>query len=208
MITIEQFKLLFPDCIFKNNKLNVMYDELVKSCKAYKITQGNRLNYFLAQCAHESMGFSRVKECLNYSAAQLLDTWPNRFTKEEADFFAHNPQAIANKLYSNRMANGDIDSNDGWNYIGRGFIQLTGKSMYTLYGEKVNISAYNLTSLLTLPVHAINSACWYWNRIGGNGFADKENFNGLTRAINGGLKGLDHRLEWLTKIENILSVTK
>lgn len=207
MITLEQFKTLFPHCIFKNNNLNAMYDMLIKSCDKYGITPGVRLNYFLAQYAHESAGFSQVEECLNYSEKQLLATWPKRFSKEEAKKFAHNPVAIANKVYSGRMGNGDSDSNDGWTYRGRGFAQLTGEVLYRLYAQSESIDTHHLKSLLTQPLNAIRSAAWYWDRINGNNFADKQNFKGLTKAINGGLIGLESRLEWLTKIESVLSST-
>ena len=84
-----------------------------------------RMAAFLAQIAHESGGFNFVKEGLNYSAASLRKTWPKRFTTLEiANQYARKPVKIANKVYANRMGNGDEASGDGYRYRGRGLIQL------------------------------------------------------------------------------------
>jgi len=172
-----------------------MFDALLKSCEKYKITEGNRLNYFLAQCAHESMGFSKIEECLNYSAEALLKLWPKRFTPEEAAQYARWPSAIANKIYANRMGNGDEESGDGWRYRGAWFMQLTGKNMQQKCVDALS-SYVGARDART----AIDSACWFWSTINGNDYADKNDFEGLTKAINGGLNGLEDRLNWLNKI--------
>ena len=90
---------------------------------------------FIAQVAYESQGFSRFTENLNYRADRLLDVFGKYFTEDEAQEYAHQPKKIANRVYANRLGNGDEDSGDGWRYRGRGCIQLTGKDNYREAGK-------------------------------------------------------------------------
>jgi len=206
MISLEQFQQLFPKCYFKNNDLNEFYQTLLSSSSFYKITEGNRFNYFLAQCAHESMGFSTLEECLNYSADSLLKLWPKRFTKEEAEKYARHPMMIANRIYANRMGNSSEESGDGWRYKGAGCIQLTGRTMQTNYQKscpQTNFLVPISELLATRPFHSINSACWFWSTINANELADYKKFKEITLKINGGLNGLDDRLKWLNRIEQL-----
>lgn len=78
--------------------------------------------------------FTPVRENLNYSANGLLATFPKYFTKESAQKYSFNPEMIANRVYANRMGNGDEASGDGWRHRGTGWIQFTGKDNHTLYG--------------------------------------------------------------------------
>ena len=101
-----------PDCINK-----------------FQINTELRLAHFLAQCSHESNGFTATVENLNYGSQGLL-TYFKRFfsTQQIADQYAHKQPNIANVIYANRMGNGTTASGDGWNFRGRGYIQLTGKN--------------------------------------------------------------------------------
>src|SRR5688572_5216436 len=94
-----------------------------------------RRAHFLAQVAHESGGFKRLVENLNYSADALVRTWPSRFDAATAKQYARQPERIANKVYAGRLGNGDETSGDGWRYRGRGYIQLTGQVNYADYGR-------------------------------------------------------------------------
>ncbi|HDL5280503.1 TPA: glycoside hydrolase family 19 protein, partial [Mannheimia haemolytica] len=85
---------------------------------------------FLAQCGVECAGYSVFEENLNYSATALLRTFPKYFAQYNVVLYARNKQAIANRVYANRMGNGNERSGDGWKYRGRGLIQITGKANY------------------------------------------------------------------------------
>ena len=90
------------------------------------LTTRLRKAHFLSQMEHES-GLKPIGENLRYSAKGLRRVFRKYFTEEEAQDFAKKPQRIANRVYANRMGNGDEESGDGWKYRGRGFIQLTGE---------------------------------------------------------------------------------
>ncbi len=153
-----------------------------------------RLACFLSQIAHESGQFKSREENLNYSAQGLLNVFGKYFpTKEMAERFERNPSMIANKVYANRMGNGTEESGDGYKFRGRGFIQLTGKSNYQQFANDHQMTIEEAVSFLQTIEGAVESACWFWNKNNLNRFCDKNDFVGLTKAINGGTNGLDHR---------------
>src|SRR4051812_33785750 len=101
----------------------------------FEITNGNRLNFFLAQIGHESGGLTIEEENLNYRADRLCAVWPSRFpTLADAQACAGSPEGLANTVYANRMGNGGAASGDGWRYRGRGYIQITGRDGYAQVG--------------------------------------------------------------------------
>ena len=107
---------------------------------------------FLAQCAHESAGFTRFHENLNYSAQGLMRTWPSRFPNLEAAApYARNAEKTANHVYSNRLGNGNEASGDGWRYNGRGCIQLTGRENYRKATDNAMVMANCLYNSPVIP---------------------------------------------------------
>ncbi len=154
-----------------------------------------RVAAFLGQAAEESAGFMALEENLNYSAERLCAVWPSRFpTVEDAAPYAHNPEALANHIYSDRMGNGDEASGDGWRFHGRGLLQLTGRSMTTQLALAVNMNVPSVLPWLVTPIGAATSACWFWNARHLNALADAWNLTALTRAINGGDTNLASRV--------------
>ena len=165
----------------------------------YGIDTPLRRAHFLAQLAHESGGFTRLVENLNYSADGLRRTWPSRFDAKAAAEYARKPERIANKVYGSRLGNGGEASGDGWRFRGRGYIQLTGRANYMDYSHKL-FGDYRLVSnpdLAADPKVAIQLAAEYWKAKGLNALADKDDLNGITRKINGGLIGIEGRRKWL-----------
>lgn len=153
-----------------------------------------RMAAFLAQIAHESGGFNFTKENLNYSAQALMKTWPKRFpTTAVANQYARNQEKIANKVYANRMGNGAESSGDGFKYRGRGLIQLTGKDNYRKFANAIDKTIEETVLYLETPEGAVSSAGWFWDVNKLNIYADKNDFVGLTRRINGGTNGLADR---------------
>jgi len=153
-----------------------------------------RLAMWLAQVGHESAGFSRLVERLNYSAAGLRKTWPARFPDDRtAELYAGKPEAIANRAYADRIGNGPEASGDGWRYRGRGLIQVTGRANYAACGKAIGLDLLRWPERLEEDRLAALSSCWYWEARKLNWFADFDDLEGATKAINGGLNGYSDR---------------
>ena len=195
MITKEQLKELIPG----NPYLNEWHEALEQLLPDYEINTPQRIAAFIAQCAHESGGFRAIKENLNYKAATLRKIFPKYFATDElANAYASMPnkqEAIANRVYANRMGNGDEHSGDGYRYCGRGLIQLTGKQNYQNFADSIETSVEDASEYLATFEGAAQSACWFWESNNLNRFADVGDIKGLTKAINGGYIGLDDRIK-------------
>ena len=153
-----------------------------------------RLAGFLAQTAHESGGFTDIKENLNYSAKGLRGTFGKYFPNDEiANQYAKKPQMIANRVYANRMSNGDEASGDGYRFCGRGLIQLTGRANYTKFAQDLSMSLEDTIAYLETPNGAVASAGWFWDNNKLNQYCDRDDFVTLTKRINGGTIGLEDR---------------
>lgn len=159
---------------------------------------------FIAQIAHESQGFSRFSENLKYRAGRLLDVFGRYFTEDEAEEFARQPEKIANRVYANRLGNGDEDSGDGWRYRGRGFIQLTGKDNYRQAGKSLHLDLVGQPEMAEELEVGARIAAWYWSSRHLNSFADNRQFDTITKRINGGLNGLADRLAYYRKAKEVL----
>ena len=157
-----------------------------------------RLSHFMAQIHHES-NLKPIDENLNYSSKALLRVFGKYFTNIHiANKYARNPVKIANRVYSNRMKNGNEQSGDGWKYRGRGFIQITGKENYYNLSIYTGIDYLNNPDLLLNEADSMISAVWYWNKRNLNKYADMDDIKQITRRINGGYNGLKHRKELLS----------
>ena len=175
--------------------LQIKYKSLFEK---YEVNTKLRLAHFFSQISHES-GLKPISENLNYSAQGLIQTFSKYFTTTEALIFARKPEKIANRVYANRMGNGDEKSGDGWKYRGRGFIQITGKINYFQLANDTDLDCLKNPDLLLQEANAMISALWFWNKAGLNKLADKNDIKGITRKINGGYNGLEHRTELLKK---------
>ena len=189
ILTLSQLKQMV-----KNPYIDQWYDALDQLLDEYEINTPLRVAHFVAQCAHESGNFVFIKENLNYRAASLQKTFAKYFpTAELAAQYEKRPEKIANRVYANRMGNGDEASGDGWLYCGRGLIKLTGKDNYTFFAGSLGITTQEASEYLQTFEGAAQSACWYWEQNNLNKFADANDVKGLTRAINGGYIGLEDR---------------
>lgn len=194
-LTIDQLRQLLP----KNPYVQQWHNALSQLLPEYEINTPHRIAAFVAQCAHESGGFMILKENLNYKAATLRKIFPKYFpTDEIAARYASLPnkqEAIANKVYANRMGNGPEESGDGYRYCGRGLIQLTGKQNYSWFAASLGISVEEAAEYLQTFEGAAQSACWFWETNNLNQFADAGDILNLTKRINGGTIGLDDRIK-------------
>jgi putative chitinase len=193
--TKEQLAQIIPG----NPYLEHWYHGLYEILPEYEINTPQRVAAFLAQCAHESGGFRALKENLNYKAATLRKIFPKYFPDDAtANHYASLPnkqEAIANKVYANRMGNGDEASGDGFRYCGRGLIQLTGKENYTWFAASLDIPVEEASEYLQTFEGAIQSACWFWESNNLNVQADAGDIKLMTKKINGGFIGLDDRIK-------------
>ncbi|MPQ67121.1 MULTISPECIES: glycoside hydrolase family 19 protein [unclassified Pseudomonas] len=202
-ITQRQLLQILPNA---GDQAGVFVPVLNTAMNAYQIVTTQRVAAFLAQAGHESGQLRSVVENLNYGAQALVATWPSRFTPDLAAQVARQPEQIANIVYASRMDNGDASSGDGWNYRGRGLIQITGRSNYRqcslgLFGDERLLQQ---PELLEQPQWAAESAAWFWEQQGLNALADADQFNSITRKINGGLNGLEDRLQLWARARAVL----
>ena len=194
-LTLQQLKQLLP----KNPYVDHWHHALEQLLPDYDINTPKRIAAFVTQCAHESGGFTAIKENLNYKAPTLRKLFPKYFPNDElAALYASKPnkqEAIANKIYASRMGNGDEASGDGYRYCGRGLIQLTGKSNYQNFADSLEMKVTDVPDYLATFEGAAQSACWFWEANNLNRFADAGDIKGLTKAINGGFIGLEDRIK-------------
>lgn len=189
------------------------FPHIAASMAAFGITTPLRQAHFLAQTGHESAGFTKVEEGLNYSETALLATFKRRITLQQTKAYgrneAHpaNQKMIANIIYANRNGNGDVQSGDGYRYRGRGLIQITGKANYAALVNQLGVDIVANPDLLVDKRLAAMSAGAWWKNHGLNEMADQDDVTRITRVINGGTNGLDDRKSRLTKAKGILCST-
>lgn len=174
----------------------------------FQIDTPLRLAHFLAQCGHESNGFKATRENLNYSAKGLMSTFKKYFpTSALSTAYEHKPEKIANLVYASRMGNGNEASGDGFKFRGRGYIQLTGKNNYTLFGESIDEDIIANPDKVASD-YALLSAAWFFNKNGLHKIADEgatdEVVTKITKKVNGGTFGLDCRIRHFQEYYNLL----
>lgn len=176
---------------------------LLAAMARFEVNTPLRQAAFLAQLGHESGGLTAVEENLNYSAEALQRVFKKYFpTPEIAAKYARQPQRIANRVYANRMGNGDEASGDGWRYRGRGPIQLTGKANYEAAGKAMGLDLVGNPLSVAEPRIGSLVAGWFWSTNNLNKFADKDDNKSVSKIINTGstkaadsaVNGLPHRM--------------
>lgn len=174
-----------------------VYDELEECFNKHGISDATMIAHFMAQVSHESGSFKKVYENLNYSTGGLLKVFPKHFrNSDHASSYARNPKKIANKVYANRMGNGNEDSGDGYKFRGRGYLQITGKANYEKFSKFIGEDCVSNPDLVATK-YPIYSAFWFfnegrlWDRCKKS---DHESVVVITRLVNGGINGLADRL--------------
>lgn len=198
MINLSALKGNIPDSV---------YDELFDTATRFQLNSPLRIAHFLAQCSHESMGFSRKEENLNYSAERLLQVFPKYFNPDQAKLYARNPVIIASRVYANRMGNREEDSGDGYRYRGRGYIQLTGHDNYKAFDLAVSDDVVGNPDFVAMK-YPLFSAGWFWNSRKLNDLADlgadQQVVADITKKINGGYHGLEDRVNQFNKFYGLV----
>lgn len=156
-----------------------------------------RAAHFFAQTSHETGNFKAFSENLNYSAAGLQGTFGKYFPGNLEESYARNPEKIANRVYADRMGNGNEASGDGWKYRGRGALQLTGKANYKAFADYLGKPEIMDNPDLVATTYAFESAMFFFDKnklwsICDKGINDAAILE-LTKRINGGTHGLEDR---------------
>jgi len=162
----------------------------------YKFTP-ERAAHFFAQTSHESGNFTTFSENLNYSAQGLQGIFGKYFPGNLEESYARNPEKIANRVYADRMGNGNEASGDGWKYRGRGALQLTGKANYQVFADYLKKPEIMTSPDLVSTIYAFESAMFFFDKnklwsICDKGVNDAVILE-LTKRINGGTHGLEDR---------------
>jgi putative chitinase len=199
-LKLDKLKGHIPDAV-----ISMIPDTAAK----FQINTPLRLAHFLAQCGHESGGFRATQENLNYSAKGLNGIFKKYFpTEAAAAAYARNPQKIANKVYANRMDNGSEASGDGYKFRGRGYIQLTGRANYTLFGKAIGEDIATNPDVVS-GKYALLSAAWFWSKNGLNKLADggatDATVTSITKRVNGGTIGLADRIKHFKEYYHLLA---
>lgn len=206
-ITLDLLKQLCPktrETVLQNYLL-----PLQQITDYYEISAtAERLAGFLAQVSHESGNFTATIENLNYSTAGLMKTFKKYFPDEAtASQYAKKPEKIANRVYANRMGNGDEHSGDGYKYRGRGYIQLTGKENYSKFDSTVPENILGDPDLVA-TVYPLASAAFFFNSNKLWSICDRgatpEVVTAVTKRVNGGTIGLSDRVKHFIEYYNLL----
>ena len=207
-LTEEQLRHVMPRC-----DVATWLPLLNSAMGRFGIVTPQRVAAFLSQIAHESGECRSLSENLSYSAERLLQVWPSRFFDlADARTCERNPSALANRVYSNRLGNGNNLSGDGWLYRGSGLIQLTGKANCAAAEAGTGHQIVKHPDTLRAPgAAAADSAAWYWSDRHINDLADQitpdnilQPLRAITRRINGGVHGFDQRLAYFERARGVL----
>ena len=198
-LSIDKLKGHVPDSVLA---------QISETASKFNITNNLRLAHFLAQCSHESGGFKITSENLNYSVDGLKRVFGKYFPGNLAESYAKQPEKIASKVYGGRMGNGDEASKEGYKFRGRGYIQLTGKDNYKTFTKFIGEDCVANPDLVATK-YPLASAAFFFNNnnlwsICDRGATD-EVVTSVTKRVNGGTIGLDHRLKEFKTFYKLLS---
>lgn len=205
-IDIEDFNEIYPNAKDSEDLVKRLNELLYE----YGINTSESIAGFLAQTGHESMGWSVFIENLNYSESALKAVFGKYFPGDLAKSYARKPEKIANRVYANRMSNGNENSGDGWKYRGHGPIQLTGRYNISAFGQWLEENEYSYDVVARPDLITSNnevlilSAIWYWVANGLTEVCNTGDIRKCTKIINGGYNGLDERIELFDKWMSIL----
>jgi len=160
-------------------KAELWIDALNDTFARYEIDTPLRQAHFLAQILHETGGLKWLRELWGPTPAQ--------------------------ERYEGRVDLGNTFAGDGFKFLGRGAIQLTGRSNYEQYSNHCGVNVVRDPSLVEQPPHAMLVAGWYWQSRGLNAYADLDDVETVTRRVNGGLNGFKDRERWLAEAKRVLN---
>lgn len=170
---------------------------LAEACARFEISTPRRVAAFIGQCRIESADFTQLRESLYYRDAERIarifrtafdanrDKVISPEEIEAAKAYTRNPTKLANKVYANRLGNGNEASGDGARYIGRGLKQLTGRDNYAEAEAALGRPYIKVPELVEQDPDACLTAAWFWHKGGCNALADAWRLDAITRVVNG-----------------------
>ncbi|NYH19847.1 glycoside hydrolase family 19 protein [Paraburkholderia bryophila] len=240
LITLQMLRIVDPGTAESYHREVLPY--LNRSARKYGLDKPKRIAHFLSQIAVESH-FKNLEEGLSYSVKGMKKKFgcksppsgvhAGKFHETpvdivcnfgqlrsklwaEADYYAHQPERLANYVYANRMDNGSEETGDGYKYRGRGIIQLTGKRNYTRFKDSHNQKfpedqrdfVANPDVVLSSLDYGVETAFFYWENVRANSVCDDANSTVLTitNLVNGGLNGYAERKNSFNRIASLLGV--
>lgn len=206
LITGDQLLKVVPT--LKKDRAFYIAEKMDFVCPKYGISAPDILHEFIANVAHESGGFRIKEENMSYTAKRITQVWPSRFKNTAAAApYERNPRKLANKVYGGRMGN-KPGTDDGYNFRGSGFIQVTGRDTFEKYRKYLSFSTLEslADAMRTDDYYAIDSACWLFavekNLIK---LAEDDQFITIVKRINGGTIGLTDRKEYYERAKKYIS---
>jgi len=199
-LKLDKLKGQIPDAVIS---------EIAMIADKFGIITNLRLCHFLAQCSTESGNFKLTLENLNYTKDGLMKIFPGYFPGNLAESYAHQPEKIASRVYGSRMGNGDETSKEGWKFRGRGYIQLTGKQNYQVFSNFIGEDCVANPDLVATK-YPLGSAAFFFNNTSLWNVCDEgvseEVVTKVSKRVNGGYNGLDHRKSEFKRFEKLLLV--
>ena len=187
---------------------NVWVPPLTAAFTKFDMLSNKRMAAAIGQFLVEAgAAFQELVEDLRYShASRLVEVFPREFpTEADAQPYVNNPEALGNRVYANRLGNGNEASGDGYRFRGRGLIQLTGRSEYTQFGTATGMTAEQASQYCETPAGAAMSGCWYLSSRGCLPFADSWDLSEITRRVNGAaMLGNTQRIAYSEAVLNSL----
>ena len=202
LLTASQLQGILPQA--RNEDIQKYLDLLNEELPKWEINTPLRIAHFIAQVGQESGSLGSDSENLNYSEKTLKSLFGQYFTSDaDIAIYAKQPEKLANRIYASRLGNGDEASGDGWTYRGRGLLQVRGKKNYQECSAGLEIDVIANPDLLSEPLYAVKSACWFWCNRHLNDYAD--NTETISKLVNDGeIFGLDDRKNILARAKQQL----
>lgn len=192
LITADQLRLVTGLTPERSEEMSDLLNEMGAK---YGVTTKDVFHEFAANVIQESGCFAHKRENMSYSAKRMMAVWPSRFkTLAAAQPYAHNPEKLANLVYGGRM--GNTKPGDGWAFRGGGFIGLTGREVYTKYAQYAGYPSIEACAedVRNSDRAALDSAYWFFCVLKDlEDEAERDEFVGIVRSINGGTIGLKDR---------------
>lgn len=160
----------------------------------------NELFHFLSQSATETFGFRTLSESTSYSAERLREVFPARVSADQAQKLARKPRETANHVYGTRLGN-IPGTDDGWNFRGSGYLQLTGRDNFARAGNRMGISLVSQPDGVRQPALGLDASLEYWVWRGVDEIAETGDVRQVRYAINGGTNGLAEANVWFQVIK-------
>lgn len=211
-ITFAQLKMIFPTA--DDSDIDVVLGEINGRLSEFKLDTRLRQRHFFAQIkgevgssmrgVSESWEYSRevLRSFSAYYRAYPIEAEEDGYLKDKQGRIVRraNQRNIGRKHFQRLNGNRESFPDDGYNFRGRGLIQITGyekyngfMQAYSKYWQGAVPNTVEDPDLINEEPNAIRSALWFWLNYRiydaecGNGFSD---VGGVTRRVNGGALGL------------------